>query len=554
MTLPQAFAVVLRWLRAVWEPIEPLLALSTVQGRISAVLLFAVTALVVWKRRAESQQLGRGAAPHVLGPNPSLRTVCEHLAGLISTHQRILGNAQTKQREADGIVENLANDVLRVYFFGHQNAGKSSLVNALLGADVSPASPGKLTACLLRIRRGSSPRMLERWSDGSERERPLAELRKRMERWAVSDERPREVIAEIARDVLGDAKTEFVDTPGTGSAWSDEHGRSIEDEVVNAAVRAAAVVVVVYRHSAGEIEAHDNLLRQFGGNDVPVLAVCNLDPNWAGELIQNKRSIDATIDRIEARMRALARAKCYQVAIQADTNLQKLARRAGADDIASLRTGLSKLLEDRKALGIFQAVRAGKALIEEMLLDVQKNIHRLQPLFDSTERGRLELLDAVANVRSVLNRGYDRGYKATFVGAAVGGAMATWGAVSAAVAMTAATAGVALGFVVVGGAVGFLADQRGRWRFRKQLAAAWTLLQRALTATNLIDRSLAKKVLAASRGVSERQCADLVNQVEMDLVASLEKLEGYDTYRKSKLLEVQLHELWSLIHTFAGAA
>jgi preprotein translocase subunit SecG/GTPase SAR1 family protein len=536
---------VLRWLRVIWETVEPFLALSTLHGRIAAVAFLLSITLLVWKRQWHRRRyITTQSKLGPLGENPSLLSLCEYLHHLILESASFIQDSTAKAVDASEIARDLREDILRVYFFGHQKAGKSSLVNALLGEIVSPAFPGKLTACLVRVRNGSTARMIERWDNGTTEIGSLGSLKKRMARWVESEERPREVIVEIQRDILGSRKTELVDSPGTGSAWNNKHGLSLEDEMVNVAVRSAAIVVVVYRYAAGDVEAHDNLMRQLGMNNVPTVAVCNLDPNWADELAHSSRDIEITIDRAEARLRNLSRAKCYRIAVKGDSNLLRLARRAGGDTVDELRSYLVNLLGDRKALGILQAVRKGHTLIEELFQDTRDQILANQGLFDETERKRLELLDAIHAVRAVLNAGYERGYMGTATGATIGGALGVVGAASAAAVLTVATAGVFLAFVAAGAGLGYIADQRARWRFEKQLGQTWTNLQRCATNTNLVSRAMSKKV--SSSTPSEYYCASVLDELDTDLAISLQQMEGYEIYRRSKALEAQLHELWSL--------
>jgi GTP-binding protein EngB required for normal cell division len=116
------------------------------------------------------------------------------------------------------LVERLEERRFHVAFFGRVSSGKSSLVNALLGAPILPVGVTPVTAVPTRVRLGSPPSALVQHADGSAVTVPLGELA----HFASEAENPGNV-KKIARlEVVCSSPylaegIELVDTPGVGS-------------------------------------------------------------------------------------------------------------------------------------------------------------------------------------------------------------------------------------------------------------------------------------------------------------------------------------------------
>lgn len=551
--IAEAFSVVLRWLTTIWALVEPILS---VEGpwRWSVVGALAILIIFVWKKRRRKLPLAVSPVLRALGPSPSLSAACDYLAGLVTEYSSAMQLPPYLALATVATAQDLKDETLRLYFFGHQNAGKSSLVNALLGASLSPKDPGKLTACLVRVKYGPEARLTFRWENGTEETAPFSALEKRMARWAESTQRPREVIVETPREILGTRNTELVDSPGTGSAWSEEFEKSIEDELVNLAVRSAAVAIVVYRYENSELEAHDRLLRQLGGNKIPTFGVCNLDPNWASEYQVNRRNLEKVIDRAEGRLRELARARCYRIPVEDRAEVLAVAKQADTQTVELLRNDLIALMKDRRNLVARQAVIGSRSVIGDLLQVAHLQVESNYPLVERLEQEKVSIFNGIAAVKSVLGIEVDQGYTGTYVGAGLGGAAGLWGAATtatAATALTVATGGVILALVAIGGGIGLAVDAKRKRDFKKRLRKVWEELQQICRNSTLVSRSVIKTLATAPDSMPRQQYAKLAIDLEMHVLENLGQVPEYRMYSSSKELESTLKELRLVFGRFA---
>src|SRR5262249_16483514 len=123
--------------------------------------------------------------------------------------------------------EQVQSDCFRILLVGEFKRGKSTLLNAMLGADVMPRKAAECTAVVTIIRYGESPGVRVVFADGSPEEQlSLEEFRSRYE-LVVEDGGSREEAfdrfshiryAEIAYPVeLCRHRIELVDSPGLGA-------------------------------------------------------------------------------------------------------------------------------------------------------------------------------------------------------------------------------------------------------------------------------------------------------------------------------------------------
>ena len=487
----------------------------------------------------------------LLGENPEPLTMCKYLQTLVAHNTPIIQKSDKRQLYVEELVQNLKDGIVRIYFFGHQNAGKSSLINVLLNVDeLSPTFPGKMTTCLVRIRWAARSRLVECYSNEVEdRKREISKLKRKMEEWSSLplEGRPREVIIEIPNKFLESNKIEVVDSPGTGSG-RNRYGKSLEDEIVDSGLKSGALAIVVYRDTSAELESHEKLVRHLGGNNIFTIAVCNLDSNWATELRRNKHNIQRTIARAEKKLRDEARAECYRIAITDEENVKELARQEGGTTIEEFRIFLVELLGDRKKYAERQAIRSGHLLIEELLQETGQYIRQHQPYFNQIEDERKKISEAILGVREVLNKSYKPANTAAW-GTAVG----TASTLITGTALSVVTAGTyflwAAAGAAAGAAVGYLVDRTEREDFLKRLADKWSRLQQAvvkstkITSTEMITQEVIKKIRASSSSLSEFQHKSILNELDTELNGNLQKIEGYGTYHSSQDLDEQLRLL-----------
>jgi small GTP-binding protein len=112
----------------------------------------------------------------------------------------------------------VAEDRFNLVVLGEFKRGKSTLINALVGRDVLPTGVLPLTSVVTAIGAGDRDRLVVRYGDGREEERPPSELAN----FVTEARNPRNDLGvELARveldhDLLS-AGLELVDTPGVGS-------------------------------------------------------------------------------------------------------------------------------------------------------------------------------------------------------------------------------------------------------------------------------------------------------------------------------------------------
>jgi hypothetical protein len=119
-----------------------------------------------------------------------------------------------------GIRDRLASARLRVLVAGEAKRGKSTLVNALLGADVLPAGVTPLTAIATTVRYSCDPHAEVRFTDGHEEKHPLSALDELVtERGNPRNRRGVASVTAYADAPLLAGGVELVDTPGTDSVF-----------------------------------------------------------------------------------------------------------------------------------------------------------------------------------------------------------------------------------------------------------------------------------------------------------------------------------------------
>ena len=117
-----------------------------------------------------------------------------------------------------GITERLEDQSLEIAVFGRVSAGKSSLLNAILGQEILPVGVTPITAVPTRIRYGEFP-MLTVWF--AERPAQSFDISRLIEvasekQNPQNEKRVTRIVVDLSSERLGAGVT-FVDTPGLGS-------------------------------------------------------------------------------------------------------------------------------------------------------------------------------------------------------------------------------------------------------------------------------------------------------------------------------------------------
>jgi hypothetical protein len=551
--LPEALSILLNWIRIVWDLLEPILGAPYVVA-----LLLVVYGLwwILRRRRRHPLPARPSRVASRLGSDPSLLAVCELLGDLTREYAQPLNLSNDLSPEAAAIVDDLRDESIRLYVFGLQNAGKSTFVNALLGHALAPESPGKKTTVVVRIRRGVNSRLTLLWPDGA-REENLSprSLSKRMEHWSEEPRRPREAIIESPLINLGIPHLEVVDTPGTGSAWTVDPTKSIEDEIVDHATRMAAVAAVIYRHNLAELEDHERILKTLGASHIPTLGICNLEAGWAQAYQKKTNEVERVMALAEARLRTLAKAKCYRVDLQENAAIEPLAKSAGACTVSQMRSAVVKFVGEQRDLGVRQALRRCNALISDLQARADFWIQRAGPVVDSIEKQRAPLANAMTSVLSLLVNPATHGRAATVIGGVGGGAttIAILGTSAAFPPAAPVVLGLAALWAGIGAAVGWFIDGAGVREWRQQLAQALGQLGSACSAaTLLVPAAFANRFASLAESIDSIATRKAINELEEEVKRALERNHEYAVFAAAKELSSDLSDTRTALKRFVS--
>lgn len=139
---------------------------------------------------------------------------------LLATIERVVTERGLVEFRASlaGILDRLEDQSLEVAVFGRVSAGKSSLLNAILGQDILPVGVTPITAVPTRIRYGASPRLMVAFAERSVQEFDVNRLIEFASEKANphNQKRVTRIVVDLPSPRLGEGVT-LVDTPGLGS-------------------------------------------------------------------------------------------------------------------------------------------------------------------------------------------------------------------------------------------------------------------------------------------------------------------------------------------------
>ncbi len=177
--------------------------------------------------------------------------------------------------ELDTVLAELARHRVRIAIYGEVKAGKSTLINAIAGADLSPVAFDPLTSLPVRITYGSRTV----WNVGDHAFDNPAELARVMRDGIEVGE----VVVETPLDLLQlGGQVDLLDTPGVGS--EDRF-----DAISAAALRSLDAVVLVVRYPALFTQFTRRLMDGLQADIGKLFVVWNLDADCA-ELTAEERT------------------------------------------------------------------------------------------------------------------------------------------------------------------------------------------------------------------------------------------------------------------------
>jgi len=118
------------------------------------------------------------------------------------------------------VLDKLSKEEFYLAILGLFKRGKSTLINAMLGQPIIPTGVVPVTSVITRIRFGDSLGAKIRFSDGSEKEIPVEELREYVTEEGNPENEKKVVVADVfaPAPILKDGII-LVDTPGVGSTY-----------------------------------------------------------------------------------------------------------------------------------------------------------------------------------------------------------------------------------------------------------------------------------------------------------------------------------------------
>ena len=177
-----------------------------------------------------------------------------------------------------------ARDLTRFLVVGRFKAGKSSLINCLLGAQLAAVDALEKTAWVARYWPAEHQFCTLTFKDGSTKEMLPEEFVRKTE----NDEFSEEELGRIHRVDVGytGAKNRWsiIDTPGTGSVHTENENRALE------AIKDADLVIYVLDiNKIGNLRDH-SLIEQLKGSGIPMICVAT---KYDGDIAHHKTAEEA---------------------------------------------------------------------------------------------------------------------------------------------------------------------------------------------------------------------------------------------------------------------
>lgn len=241
--------------------------------------------------------------------------------------------------------ERISSHLYRVAVIGEFKRGKSSLINALIGASVLPTDVIPLTAAITRLTYGTKQVIIVRYKDGHSEEKTLDELID----YATKYDRQREKTAESVREievkypsVLCKNHVEILDTPGLND------NESMSEVTLSVLGEIDAAIVVISATKPLSITEQDLILDLIGQEGIRhlIFVVTFLDA------LEDEGEKDRMLSFIQGRLQKDLLARAEKAAENGLVLLEKARKILSLPDIfgVSSRQAMQGFTNDDKKL------------------------------------------------------------------------------------------------------------------------------------------------------------------------------------------------------------
>lgn len=295
--------------------------------------------------------------------------------GALTDHAGLL--PEGRLRDLDNLLAEFAGRRIRTAFYGEVKAGKSTLVNAVAGGELSPADFGPLTAVPVRVTWGAE----NVWRVGDHKFDRVSALYEIMK---SGPEATGEVVVETPSELLRlGGQVDLIDTPGIGS--QDQF-----DQISGDALRSLDTVVLVVRYPALFTRFTRHVVTELENDIGKLFVVWNLDASCA-ELTTEEQQRHAE----NLRNQVAGAHELYMVDARAAFRAARSGDKSGMKDagltdfIEGLRTFASS--KTREVSALREAAKRGMVWLEEAQMALEK---REAALSESLKTTREWLADA----------------------------------------------------------------------------------------------------------------------------------------------------------------
>jgi GTPase SAR1 family protein len=248
------------------------------------------------------------------------------------------------------------DEPLRVAIAGMVKAGKSTLLNAIIGEEVAPTDAGECTRVIIWYRHGATPRITMQLRDGASRSLPIRRIDGRLQIELgpnVPDEIER-IDVEWPSSRLEDVT--LIDTPGIGSLSTGISERSASFLAPESSASSADAIVYLTRHMHSA--------------DLGFLSAFH-DPAVTPSRTVNAIAVLSRADEIGAgRIDALLSARSIAERYRDEGTLRSLA--LDVVPIAGLLAQSARTLREHEFHALLRLARLGRSERERMLVSVDR--------------------------------------------------------------------------------------------------------------------------------------------------------------------------------------